>query len=247
MCSTDPVLALRWRVRNLNPYDVPFTWVLFGTSISGSEVAPASSDYYFTTPTQASNTLIISVDGVVQDTKANSGQPCSSDTATPTLTFTPTDTATNTVTPTNTATVTATPTATATFTPSDTATPTLTFTPSATPTTTFTLTDTATVTPSNTPPATATPTWTRMPTNTFTPTPTWTPSNRSTSTDTPPASVAPPVTGFAPPAVYTPTVVARQILNDPPLDDCIERSRLAQRPVLKRILFILQGDGCGES
>ncbi|MCI0708708.1 MAG: hypothetical protein L0154_00960 [Chloroflexi bacterium] len=162
VCSTDPTVTRRWRVRNLNPFAVLFDWELFGTGVSGSAVAPANSDYFFETPTQDANLMIISVNGVVQDTKTSNGQACATDTPTPTDTPTATDTTTPSNTPTNTATFT--PTNTATYTPSDTSTNTFTPTATATSTPSDTPTSTATFTPSDT----ATDTATATPTNTAT-------------------------------------------------------------------------------
>lgn len=77
MCSDDPALTRAWRVRNPNAFDVDFTWKLYGTSIDGAGVAPASADYFFETPTQPGpNTLIIFVAGIQQAVKASGGQQC---------------------------------------------------------------------------------------------------------------------------------------------------------------------------
>ena len=77
MCSNDPALTRAWRVRNPNAVAVDFTWKLYGTSIDGAVTAPASSDYFFETPTQPGpNTLIIFANGIQQAVKASGSQRC---------------------------------------------------------------------------------------------------------------------------------------------------------------------------
>lgn len=78
VCSDDPDVSRRWRVRNANSYDVAFTYIVYGTSQSGSLLAPADSDFYFETDTvSGANTTKILVNGVQQDVKASSGEACS--------------------------------------------------------------------------------------------------------------------------------------------------------------------------
>ncbi|MCI0709513.1 MAG: hypothetical protein L0154_05055 [Chloroflexi bacterium] len=245
-------MTRRWRVRNLNPFAVLFDWELFGTGLSGSAVTPANSDYFFETPTQDANLMIISVGGVVQDTKTSGGQACATDTPTSTLTFTatfaPSDTAT--LTPSNISTNTFTPmdtaTHTATFTATNTTTPTSTDTPTFTPSNTVTDTDTPTATPTATFTGTPTSTNSNTPTNTatFTPTATWTPSIQSTDTNTPPASVGPPITPLV--QESSPTIVAYLALNRSSVVDCGEAStnRLAPLSLVERIILWFNRDGC---
>lgn len=119
MCSPDPATVRVWRVRNPNPYDVPFTWDVYGTTQTGSGIAAASSDTFFETTTvpDSPNTVRLFVNGVQQDVKASTPAACASSTPTPTFTNTATATPTATFTPTATNTPTATATFTATFTP----------------------------------------------------------------------------------------------------------------------------------
>lgn len=77
LCSDDPALTRRWRVRNENPYDVAFTWDIYSSGQSGAAIAPASSDTIFETTTEpGDNTMRIFVNGVQQDVKASSGAQC---------------------------------------------------------------------------------------------------------------------------------------------------------------------------
>jgi hypothetical protein len=77
MCSDDPTVTRRWRVRNSNPYDVEFTYLVYGTSQTGTYVAPANSDFFFeTTTVPGPNTTIIYVNGAQQSVKGSGGAWC---------------------------------------------------------------------------------------------------------------------------------------------------------------------------
>ncbi|MCI0714024.1 MAG: hypothetical protein L0154_27965, partial [Chloroflexi bacterium] len=91
VCSDNPNVTRRWQVHNSNPYDVEFLWQVTGGG-SGSEIAPASSDYVFeTAAVPGSNTMMIFVAGVQNDVKASSGDACTPPTdPPPTATDTPT-------------------------------------------------------------------------------------------------------------------------------------------------------------
>jgi hypothetical protein len=49
MCSNDPSVSRRWRVRNATSTPIEFTWNVYGTSQSGSGLAAANGDTYFET------------------------------------------------------------------------------------------------------------------------------------------------------------------------------------------------------
>jgi hypothetical protein len=49
MCSNDPTVSRRWRVRNATSTPIEFTWNVYGTSQSGSGLAAANGDTYFET------------------------------------------------------------------------------------------------------------------------------------------------------------------------------------------------------
>jgi len=49
MCSNDPSVSRRWRVRNATSTPIEYTWNVYGTSQSGSGLAAANGDTYFET------------------------------------------------------------------------------------------------------------------------------------------------------------------------------------------------------
>jgi hypothetical protein len=49
MCSNDPSVSRRWRVRNATSTPIEFTWNVYGTNQSGSGLAAANGDTYFET------------------------------------------------------------------------------------------------------------------------------------------------------------------------------------------------------
>ncbi len=49
VCSNDPSVSRRWRVRNATSTPIEFTWNVYGTSQSGSGLAAANGDTYFET------------------------------------------------------------------------------------------------------------------------------------------------------------------------------------------------------
>ena len=49
MCSNDPSVSRRWRVRNATSTPIEFTWNVYGTNQSGSGLAVANGDTYFET------------------------------------------------------------------------------------------------------------------------------------------------------------------------------------------------------
>ena len=76
MCSDDPSETREWRVRNPNPFDVPFTWEVYGTGQTGSGTALANDDVFFATTTVAGpNTTKIYWNGG-QTVKASGGAQC---------------------------------------------------------------------------------------------------------------------------------------------------------------------------
>ncbi len=84
MCSPDPDSYRVWRVRNSNPFDVPFTWDIAGSGQSGSGIAAANGDTFFQTTTErgaggtpTANTLRLFADGRQQDVKASNPARCS--------------------------------------------------------------------------------------------------------------------------------------------------------------------------
>lgn len=82
MCSPDPDSYRVWRVRNMNPVAVDFTWTLYGAEQGGEGTVPAmkcgiAGETTFTTGTQPGpNTVGIFVDGVQQDVKASNPEVC---------------------------------------------------------------------------------------------------------------------------------------------------------------------------
>jgi hypothetical protein len=77
MCSADPALTRRWRVRNSNTFPLPFTWEIYGNGQAGSGVAVANGDVFFESNTvNGANTLRLFVGGKLQEVKANGGARC---------------------------------------------------------------------------------------------------------------------------------------------------------------------------
>ncbi|CAG0997659.1 putative serine/threonine-protein kinase PkwA [Anaerolineae bacterium] len=77
-CSPDPATIRVWRVRNLNPFDFPFTWEVQGNREQGSGVAPANGEVTFTTKTihPTANVVRIFVQGKVQDVSTSTSTQC---------------------------------------------------------------------------------------------------------------------------------------------------------------------------
>ena len=74
MCSDDPSVSRRWRVRNNTDAPVQYTWEVYGTAQSGAGVAPAGDSFFFTDAIDGANTTKIYwvVDGqTFQKTKAS--------------------------------------------------------------------------------------------------------------------------------------------------------------------------------
>jgi hypothetical protein len=77
MCSADPALTRRWRVRNSNAFPLPFTWEIYGNGQAGSGVAVANGDVFFESNTvNGANTLRLFVGGRIQEVKASGGARC---------------------------------------------------------------------------------------------------------------------------------------------------------------------------
>jgi hypothetical protein len=77
MCSADPALTRRWRVRNSNTFPLPFTWEIYGNGQAGSGVAVANGDVFFESNTvNGANTLRLFVGGKLQEVKASGGARC---------------------------------------------------------------------------------------------------------------------------------------------------------------------------
>jgi hypothetical protein len=76
MCSVDPSETREWRVRNPNPFDVPFTWEVYPNVETGDGIADANSDVFFTTTTiEGPNTTKIYWNGG-ETVKASGGAAC---------------------------------------------------------------------------------------------------------------------------------------------------------------------------
>lgn len=113
MCSPEPDVYRVWRVRNVNSFDKPFTWDVYETDQTGSGIAYANSDVFFTTQTvPGPNTVRVFVYGQQHDVKASQPDACDPPDDPPTATPIPTDTPLPTETPIPTDTPTAEPTAT---------------------------------------------------------------------------------------------------------------------------------------
>lgn len=84
LCSPNPASYRVWRVRNTNPYPVPFTWDVYNTAQQGSGVVPAANgstpgEVMFQTITvpNSPNTTRVFVSGAQQDVKASTTTQCS--------------------------------------------------------------------------------------------------------------------------------------------------------------------------
>ena len=77
MCSDDPTVSRRWRVRNPNSSTVAATWDVYGTDQSGAHQAPPGDSFFFTQTVGGANTTRLFVGGVLQQTKASGGAECS--------------------------------------------------------------------------------------------------------------------------------------------------------------------------
>lgn len=82
MCSSEPGLERRWRIRNPNPFDVAVNYNVYKSGIKGTVIAKANSDTFFFTEAvpNSPNTTIIKYLGskgkIKQDVKASSGAFC---------------------------------------------------------------------------------------------------------------------------------------------------------------------------
>ena len=80
MCSNEPSVQRRWRVRNPNSFAVEVDWQVYGTSQMGSLTAQPGDNFFFTNTIGGSNTTKISwqnEDGKIKSqVKASSGQAC---------------------------------------------------------------------------------------------------------------------------------------------------------------------------
>ncbi|MEM9858339.1 MAG: S8 family serine peptidase [Bacteroidota bacterium] len=84
MCSNNPDIFRRWRVRNPNPFQVMINWNVVGTTQSGIIYAAGNEDtFFFTEAIEGANTTIIKwldQDGEErQNVKASSGEVCDVD------------------------------------------------------------------------------------------------------------------------------------------------------------------------
>ncbi len=80
MCSNDPSVSRRWRVRNATSTPIEYTWNVYGTSQSGSGLAAANGDTYFETAanTGPNTTKIYWTVGTTtyNKVKASGGEQC---------------------------------------------------------------------------------------------------------------------------------------------------------------------------
>lgn len=77
ICSNDPTETRRWRVTNLNPFDIEFTWDIYGSTQKGTLIIKANDILIFETSTlPGPNTARIFVNGILHDVKASSGAKC---------------------------------------------------------------------------------------------------------------------------------------------------------------------------
>jgi hypothetical protein len=80
MCSDDPSATRRWRVRNRTTSPLAYTWVVYGTSQTGSGTAQPGDNFFFTnTIAGSANTTIIKWTvgtASYQNTKASGGAKC---------------------------------------------------------------------------------------------------------------------------------------------------------------------------
>ncbi|MEO1254849.1 MAG: T9SS type A sorting domain-containing protein, partial [Bacteroidota bacterium] len=86
VCSNNPELFRRWRVRNVNPFRIMVTWEVVGTSQTSSLWAEGGTDtFFFTLAVPGPNTTIIKwLDengNEQQKVKASSGEMCDVDNA----------------------------------------------------------------------------------------------------------------------------------------------------------------------
>jgi hypothetical protein len=109
MCSQDPAVSLRWRVRNTYNETKVVTWDVYGNSQHGTLSVPANSDAFFDTQLvlNSPNTVRLFLDGAQKDVKASGFAKCAvepSPSASPTTepTIEPTPIETPTVVPTET-------------------------------------------------------------------------------------------------------------------------------------------------
>jgi hypothetical protein len=98
MCSPDPTTEHHWRVHSTYTVDVTFVWEVIGSWQSGSGVVPAmvngvpGETFFVTSTSGESQTVVIRVNGVQEDVKANNPDQCP-DAATATADFYATQTA----------------------------------------------------------------------------------------------------------------------------------------------------------
>ena len=118
LCTPDTAAVRVWQVANPNPFDVIFRWQVYGSPSGqgGTLAVSANSQTTFRTVNETgTDSVVIYVDGVMNDVETASAQPCQ---APPAATAVPTAAPTNTpVPPTVTRTNTPVPTAVATNTP----------------------------------------------------------------------------------------------------------------------------------
>ncbi|MFW5762214.1 MAG: S8/S53 family peptidase, partial [Cyclobacteriaceae bacterium] len=82
MCSSEPAVERRWRVRNPNPFDIAVNYSVYKSDSKGTVIAKANSDTFFFTEAvpNSPNTTIIKYLGsqgkMKQDVKASSGSFC---------------------------------------------------------------------------------------------------------------------------------------------------------------------------
>ena len=79
MCSNDPSVSRRWRVRNTTATPIEYTWNVYGTSQSGSGLAAPGDSYFETVALAGPNTTKIfwTVDNVSYNkVKASGGATC---------------------------------------------------------------------------------------------------------------------------------------------------------------------------
>lgn len=80
VCSDNPDLQRRWRVRNPNPFPVNYTFEVYPNVQTGAGVAPPGDSFFFTNTIPGPNTTIIrwqDENGQTRQTvKASSGEQC---------------------------------------------------------------------------------------------------------------------------------------------------------------------------
>lgn len=83
MCSNDPTVTRRWRVRNSNDVTLEVSWEVYGTGQSGYHTAPPGDSFFETSTVGGPNTTIIrwlDHNGVSRSTvKASGGAQCPPD------------------------------------------------------------------------------------------------------------------------------------------------------------------------